>query len=101
MAVLKTNSRYVYGSIRFFISFEFSLPFTMALHLLRGMWWIIVCPPSGVLCDVQKGCVSGAVSTFLPDLTYPQRNTRLQVVRLVPQGPRVPTDTVAIAQVIT
>ena len=27
----------------------------MTLHVLRGGWWQIVCPPSGAFCNIQKG----------------------------------------------
>ena len=44
----------------------------MTLHILLGMWWKIVCPPSGALHNVQKVCIPGAVCTLLSTLTYPK-----------------------------
>ena len=28
---------------------KLSLPLNMTLHLIRGRWWTIICPPSGIL----------------------------------------------------
>ena len=73
----------------------------MTPHLLRGRWWPISCPPSGALCDVHKGCITGEVCTLLPAFNYPQCYTRLHVVRLVTQCPRGLPDTSPIAEVLT
>ena len=65
----------------------------MTLHLLRGRWWSIVCPHSGVLLNCQKGCIHGAVRTMLPELIHPQWCIRLHVVHLVNKGPSGSPDT--------
>ena len=44
----------------------------MTLHLLCAMWCPILCPPSGALRNVQKGCIPRTVCTLLSALTYPQ-----------------------------
>ena len=59
----------------------------MTLYLLCGRWWLIVCPPSGAFCNVQKVCIPGAVRSLLPTLTYSQWFTRLPVVHLFTQFP--------------
>ena len=48
------------------------LPITMALRLLRGGWYPTVYHPSGVLRNVQKGCIPGSVHILLTALTNPQ-----------------------------
>ena len=73
----------------------------MALRLLYGRWWPVVCLPYGALRNVQKGCIPGAVRTLLPGLTYPQRYTRLNVVSLVTQYPRGLPDNFPRAEVLT
>ena len=62
---------------------EISPPLNLALHLLWGRWWPIVCPPSVALCSIQNICISGAVHILLSELTYPLCYTRLRVVHLV------------------
>ena len=44
----------------------------MTLHILRGRWWSIVCPTSGVIIYVQKGYIPVYVRILLPALTNPQ-----------------------------
>ena len=73
----------------------------MTLHLLYGGWWTLLCPPSGALCNVQKGCAPGTVRTLLTALTYPQWYTRLHVVHLVTQGNRGLPDTLPRAEELT
>ena len=63
--------------------FQCSLTLTMALHVLRGRWWPIVCTPSDALHNFQKGCIPGAVCMQLPDLTNPQGYIRLHMLSLV------------------
>ena len=60
----------------------------MTLHLFRGRWWPIVCPPSDTFLNCQKGYISGAVRMLLLELTCPFWYTRLHVVHLVNQGPK-------------
>ena len=81
--------------------FQLSLPLIMTLHLLHRRWWPILCPPSGMLCNVQKCCIPRAVHTLLPALTYPQWYTRLHMVRLVTQGPRGLPDAIPRVEVLT
>ena len=38
----------------------------MTLHIHRGRWWPIVCPPYGVFLNCQKGCITGAVHSLPP-----------------------------------
>ena len=61
----------------------------MSIHLLCVMWWLIVCPTSGVFLNFQKVFIVGAVPSLLPDLTYSQWYTRLTMVRLVSHVTRV------------
>ena len=64
----------------------------MALHLLCGRWWSIVCPHFGALPSIQKGWISRAVCSLLPELTHPLWYTRLHVLHLVTQVPKVLPD---------
>ena len=73
----------------------------MTLHLLRGRWWTIVCPPYIVLRSSHRGCIPIAVCSLLPALIYPHRYTRLHTVRLVRQGPRGLPDNVPRADILT
>ena len=65
-----------------------SLPLTITLELPRGevvansmsSFWRVA---------VRKAALSGAVLSLLPELTYPSWYTRLPLVRLVTQVPRV------------
>ena len=40
---------------------------TMTLHIHCSCWYQIVCPPYAVFLNFQKGCISGAVRSLLPD----------------------------------
>ena len=60
----------------------------MNLHLFRGRWCTIVCPPSGVFVTARRGFIIGAVCRLLLALTYPQCYFMLLLVHLV-QVPRV------------
>ena len=60
----------------------------MAINLLRGRWWPIVCPTSGALRNVLKGCTPGAVRTLFLALTNYHGYIRLQVIILVTQVTR-------------
>ena len=72
----------------------------MTLHLLRGRWWRIVFPPSGMLRNDQKGCLPESVCGLLAALTYLKWYTRLHMVGLVNKGPRGLTDTVPRVEVL-
>ena len=72
----------------------------MTLHLLRGRWWTIVCPPSGAFLNCRKGYIPISLCTLLPALTYPWWYTGLPVVCIVTQGPRGLPDTVPSTEVL-
>ena len=55
----------------------------MNLHLLRGMWWKIVCIPSGSFITVRRYCTIRAVRRMLWELTYSKLYTRLLMVHLL------------------
>ena len=46
-----------------------TLLLTMNLHLHCGRWWPVVCPPSYVLLNCQKGCIPRVVRSLLPSET--------------------------------
>ena len=72
----------------------------MTLNLLFGRWWLIVCPPSGALCDGHKGCISRAVRCLMTELTYIWLFARLPVAHLI-QVTRGLNDMETIAEVLT
>ena len=59
----------------------------MALQLLCGRWWPILCPTYGAISNVQKVLIHGVICTLLQALTNTQGSIRLHVVHLVTQGP--------------
>ena len=72
----------------------------MILHLLRGRWCTILCPPSGTQCNLHNTCILGAVHDQLLELTHLQWYTMLPLVHLM-QFPSVLPDTVTISEVLT
>ena len=58
----------------------------MTLQILCGRWCPILCTPSGVFLNCQKGYISWSVRSLMPALTYCQWYFWLHVVRLVTQG---------------
>ena len=55
----------------------------MILHIRRGRCRSVVCCPSGVFLNFQKGCITGAVCSLLPGETVLGGTPVLRVVHLL------------------